>query len=51
MLKGVKSLFRKDSFFGQLTLKGGSQLEEGFNKNVLVAGKIVQIVSKEGEIP
>ena len=47
----MKSQFRKDSFFGQLALKPASELCEGFNKNALFAGKIVQLVSREGEIP
>ena len=51
MLKGVRWQFRKDSHFGQLALKGASELAEGFNKNALFAGKIVQLVSKDGEIP
>lgn len=50
-LKGIKTAFKPDSYFGQLKLIASTKLEEGFNKDYLLAGKIAQFISREGEVP
>ena len=50
-LKGIKTAFKDDSFFGQLQLVTSPKLELGFNKDKLLAGKVAQFISREGEVP
>jgi len=50
-LKSMKTAFKADSLFGSLKLTSAAALTPGFNKGVLLAGKVVQFISRPEEIP
>lgn len=50
-LREVKTGFRKESFLGKMELGPISKLVPGPNKEKFFAGKVAQLVSKEGDTP